>query len=283
MERVKERLQRAPGRAGGRDLVLPRRGHRPARDPGQRRGAPSPWASWPRTPSEALADGRGAAAPAARHRRPGRPGDGPRAGQPHRRGDASTARRPCATASSRTRWPRELRNRIQGIVATTYNEIEQRIDIAVRLPLDQRYDLAGGAGLAGGPGRRQDRAPGLLRDPDRRAARCARSCAATSAGRSPSRATSAAAAWPTSGTTWTPCWPRLDRARGRGLRHRRRAGGDQQQLPRPGLGPAAVGPAGLHDPGRPVRELPGSADHRGRAADRRRAARWSPCASPARP
>ena len=28
---------------------------------------------------------------------------------------------------------RELRNRIQGTVATTYNEIEQRIDIAVRL------------------------------------------------------------------------------------------------------------------------------------------------------
>jgi len=37
----------------------------------------------------------------------------------------------------------ELRNRIQGTVATTYNEIEQRIDIAVRLPIDQRYDLAG--------------------------------------------------------------------------------------------------------------------------------------------
>ncbi len=36
---------------------------------------------------------------------------------------------------------RELRNRIQGTVATTYNEIEQRIDIAVRLPRDQRYDL----------------------------------------------------------------------------------------------------------------------------------------------
>jgi HAE1 family hydrophobic/amphiphilic exporter-1 len=35
----------------------------------------------------------------------------------------------------------ELRNRIQGTVATTYNEIEQRIDIAVRLPLDLRYDL----------------------------------------------------------------------------------------------------------------------------------------------
>jgi HAE1 family hydrophobic/amphiphilic exporter-1 len=37
---------------------------------------------------------------------------------------------------------RELRNRIQGTVATTYNEIEQRIDIAVRLPRTQRYDLA---------------------------------------------------------------------------------------------------------------------------------------------
>ncbi|HPF69575.1 MAG TPA: efflux RND transporter permease subunit [Candidatus Krumholzibacteria bacterium] len=40
----------------------------------------------------------------------------------------------------------ELRNRIQGTVATTYNEIEQRIDIAVRLPRDERYDL--GAVLA---------------------------------------------------------------------------------------------------------------------------------------
>lgn len=37
---------------------------------------------------------------------------------------------------------RELRNRIQGTVATTYNEIEQRIDIAVRLPREQRYNLA---------------------------------------------------------------------------------------------------------------------------------------------
>lgn len=37
---------------------------------------------------------------------------------------------------------RELRDRVQGSVATTYNEIEQRIDIAVRLPRDQRYDLA---------------------------------------------------------------------------------------------------------------------------------------------
>jgi len=35
----------------------------------------------------------------------------------------------------------ELRNRIQGTVATTYNEIEQRIDIAVRLRRDERYDL----------------------------------------------------------------------------------------------------------------------------------------------
>jgi HAE1 family hydrophobic/amphiphilic exporter-1 len=38
---------------------------------------------------------------------------------------------------------RELRNRVQGTVATSYNEIEQRIDIAVRLPRDERYDLAG--------------------------------------------------------------------------------------------------------------------------------------------
>ncbi|MCK4414501.1 MAG: efflux RND transporter permease subunit [Candidatus Eisenbacteria sp.] len=35
----------------------------------------------------------------------------------------------------------ELRARIQGVVATTYNEIEQRIDIAVRLPEQQRRDL----------------------------------------------------------------------------------------------------------------------------------------------
>ncbi|PID80447.1 hypothetical protein CSB20_07445 [bacterium DOLZORAL124_64_63] len=37
---------------------------------------------------------------------------------------------------------RELKNRIQGTVATTYNEVEQRVDIAVRLPRDQRYNLA---------------------------------------------------------------------------------------------------------------------------------------------
>jgi len=36
---------------------------------------------------------------------------------------------------------RELRNRIQGTVATTFNEIDQRIDIAVRLSRDERYDL----------------------------------------------------------------------------------------------------------------------------------------------
>jgi HAE1 family hydrophobic/amphiphilic exporter-1 len=36
---------------------------------------------------------------------------------------------------------RELRARIQGVVATTYNEVEQRVDIAVRLPLQQRYNL----------------------------------------------------------------------------------------------------------------------------------------------
>ncbi|MCP4292526.1 MAG: efflux RND transporter permease subunit [bacterium] len=35
----------------------------------------------------------------------------------------------------------ELKNRIQGTVATTFNEVEQRIDIAVRLPRDVRYDL----------------------------------------------------------------------------------------------------------------------------------------------
>lgn len=36
---------------------------------------------------------------------------------------------------------RELRDRIQGTVATTFNEIEQRIDIAVRLPRAERHDL----------------------------------------------------------------------------------------------------------------------------------------------
>jgi HAE1 family hydrophobic/amphiphilic exporter-1 len=36
---------------------------------------------------------------------------------------------------------RELRARIQGVVATTYNEVEQRIDIAVRLPLSERRNL----------------------------------------------------------------------------------------------------------------------------------------------
>jgi len=38
---------------------------------------------------------------------------------------------------------RELQARIQGVVATTFNEVEQRIDIAVRLPLDERRDLDG--------------------------------------------------------------------------------------------------------------------------------------------
>jgi HAE1 family hydrophobic/amphiphilic exporter-1 len=36
---------------------------------------------------------------------------------------------------------RELRARIQGVVATSYDEVEQRIDIAVRLPQDERRDL----------------------------------------------------------------------------------------------------------------------------------------------
>jgi len=35
----------------------------------------------------------------------------------------------------------ELRSRIQGTVATQYNEIDRRIDIAVRLPREQRQDL----------------------------------------------------------------------------------------------------------------------------------------------
>lgn len=38
---------------------------------------------------------------------------------------------------------RELRARIQGVVATSYNEVEQRVDIAVRFAAAQRQDLAG--------------------------------------------------------------------------------------------------------------------------------------------
>jgi HAE1 family hydrophobic/amphiphilic exporter-1 len=38
---------------------------------------------------------------------------------------------------------RELRNRIQGVAATTYNQSEERVDIAVRLPESQRKNLAG--------------------------------------------------------------------------------------------------------------------------------------------
>jgi HAE1 family hydrophobic/amphiphilic exporter-1 len=37
---------------------------------------------------------------------------------------------------------RELRNRIAGVEATTFNEVDQRIDIAVRAPRDERRDLA---------------------------------------------------------------------------------------------------------------------------------------------
>lgn len=50
---------------------------------------------------------------------------------------------------------RELRNRIQGTAATTFNEAEQRIDIAVRFPETARKDLEGvlGTTVAVGPGR----------------------------------------------------------------------------------------------------------------------------------
>ncbi len=37
---------------------------------------------------------------------------------------------------------RELRNRIRGVEATTFNEVDQRIDISVRLPRDKRRDLS---------------------------------------------------------------------------------------------------------------------------------------------
>lgn len=36
----------------------------------------------------------------------------------------------------------EVRNRVSGVEATTFNEVEQRIDIAVRLPREQRQDFA---------------------------------------------------------------------------------------------------------------------------------------------
>ncbi|MBN2169695.1 MAG: efflux RND transporter permease subunit [Candidatus Krumholzibacteriota bacterium] len=36
---------------------------------------------------------------------------------------------------------RELRDRVSGVVATTFNEVEQRVDIAVRLPYDERRNL----------------------------------------------------------------------------------------------------------------------------------------------
>jgi HAE1 family hydrophobic/amphiphilic exporter-1 len=38
---------------------------------------------------------------------------------------------------------RDVRNRIAGVEATTFNEIEKRIDIAVRFPVPERRDLAG--------------------------------------------------------------------------------------------------------------------------------------------
>ena len=38
---------------------------------------------------------------------------------------------------------RDVRNRIAGVEATTFNEIEKRIDIAVRFPTDERRDLSG--------------------------------------------------------------------------------------------------------------------------------------------
>jgi HAE1 family hydrophobic/amphiphilic exporter-1 len=36
---------------------------------------------------------------------------------------------------------RDVRNRITGVEATTFNEVEKRIDISVRFPLDERRDL----------------------------------------------------------------------------------------------------------------------------------------------
>jgi HAE1 family hydrophobic/amphiphilic exporter-1 len=49
---------------------------------------------------------------------------------------------------------RDLRGRIAGVEATTFNEVEKRIDIAVRFPVDERRDLASAVNasvtLAGG-------------------------------------------------------------------------------------------------------------------------------------
>jgi HAE1 family hydrophobic/amphiphilic exporter-1 len=41
------------------------------------------------------------------------------------------------------RVARELRNRITGVEATTFNEVDQRIDISVRIPRGERRDLSG--------------------------------------------------------------------------------------------------------------------------------------------
>ena len=41
------------------------------------------------------------------------------------------------------RLARELRARIAGVEATLFNEVDQRIDIAVRFPREERIDLAG--------------------------------------------------------------------------------------------------------------------------------------------
>jgi HAE1 family hydrophobic/amphiphilic exporter-1 len=39
------------------------------------------------------------------------------------------------------RLAREIRNRVRGVEATTFNEVDQRIDISVRIPRDERRDL----------------------------------------------------------------------------------------------------------------------------------------------
>ena len=53
----------------------------------------------------------------------------------------------------------ELHARIAGIEATFFNEVDQRIDIAIRLPLDERLDLGAALGYLHQVGKRPNRPP----------------------------------------------------------------------------------------------------------------------------
>ena len=125
------------------------------------------------------------------------------------------------------RLARELRDRIAGVEATTFNEVEQRIDIAVRFAARRSARIwprrsSSPVRLAGGRTRPAGHLPGAAA----RSARCASWCAATSDAWSPSPATCAADRSTTSGATPGACrrrWacPAVD-AGDRGGRARRR-------------------------------------------------------------